>query len=396
MLTAGCGGGRGEHPSSAERQDPPIEVATAAASMHEGPELLEAGGTVRGHMSATLASRVMAPVRAVLVAPGERVREGQPLVLLDDRDVAAAARQARAHADAAARGLEVSRAEQEAADAALVLARATHARTAALYERKSATAQELDQAVAALRAADTRVARVKAASEEARESLAGAVAGGEAATVTASFTRIVAPFTGLVTEKLVEPGNLVTPGAPLLRLEDTRSYKLDVRVDESRAAWVERNAPVSVRADTATGPTEIPGRVSEIARAIDADSRAFLVTIALPANDALRPGMYARALLPGPSRRMLRVPETAVVRRGQLTSVFVVDGRKARLRLVSTGRSSAGQTDILAGLTAGESVVIAPPPALRDGASLTLRVAAAAPAAAAAPPATKAKTGGGS
>jgi RND family efflux transporter MFP subunit len=368
IVAGGCG--RGAHDTAAQRQEAPVAVDTIAAAMHEGPELIEAGGSVRGRTSATIASRVMAPVRAVLVQPGDRVTAGQPLVILDDRDVSAAARQARSHSTAAARGLDASRAEQQAADAALALAKATHARIAALQQRKSATAQELDQAVAGLRAAETRVTRAAASAGEAEANLEGARAGGDAADVAASFTRIVAPFAGLVTEKLVQPGTLVTPGAPLLRIEDTTSFKLDVRLDESRAASVTPNAPVRVVVDGPQKDREVEGRIFEIGRAMEADSRAFLVTIALPASETLHPGMFARAYLPGPSRRMLRVPDSALIRRGQLTNVFVVDAGKARLRLVSTGRSSSAHTDILAGLSEGEAVVVAPPPGLRDGSPL--------------------------
>jgi RND family efflux transporter MFP subunit len=382
MGTIACGG----HTTPSAQQIPPVTVTTTQAEVREGPDLFEAGGTVRGRTSATLASRVMAPIREVLVQPGDRVRAGQPLVLLDDRDVAAVARQARARSTAAARGLDAAHTEQEAAEAALVLARATHGRLSSLLERKSATAQEFDQAVAALRAAETRVTRVKVGIEEARAGLDVALAGRDAADVSASFTRIVAPFDGLVTEKLVEPGNLATPGTPLLRMEDPRAFKLDVRVDESRAAWVVRDTPVTVRLEGPSGPVDVSGRVFEVARAIDADSRAFLVTIALPAAEAIRPGTFARAYLPGPTRRVLRIPDTAIVRRGQLTSVFVVDRGKARLRLVSIGISSSARTEVLAGLSDGETVVMTPPPALRDGTPVTVRNSAA--------PAIAAATGG--
>jgi RND family efflux transporter MFP subunit len=371
IFAHGCGGGA--HDTAADRQEAPVAVDTIAAAMHEGPESIEAGGSIRGRTSATLASRIMAPVRAVLVQPGDRVTAGQALVILDDRDVSAAARQARAHATAAARGLDASRTEQQAADAALALAKVTHARIAALYQRKSATAQEFDQAVAGLRAAETRVTRAAASAAEADANLEGARAGGDAADVAASFTRIVAPFAGLVTEKLVEPGTLVTAGTPLLRLEDTTSFKLDVRLDESRTAWVAPDTPVRVVVDGPQKDRDVQGRIFEIGRAMEADSRAFLVTIALPASETLRSGMFARAYLPGPSRRALRVPDSALVRRGQLTNVFVADAGTARLRLVSIGRSSAAHTDVLAGLSEGELIVVAPPPGLRDGARLAPR-----------------------
>jgi RND family efflux transporter MFP subunit len=155
---------------------------------------------------------------------------------------------------------------------------------------------------------------------------------------------------------------------PLIRLEDTSGLELEVHVDESRAAWVEPGATVPVMVGRADGPMEQPGRVTEISRAVEADMRAVLVTIALTEAGDLRPGMFGRARLPGPSERVLSMPAAALVRRGQLTSAFVVGDGRARLRLVRVGRQTDGQVDVLAGLTAGERVVVDPPAELRDGA----------------------------
>jgi RND family efflux transporter MFP subunit len=378
-LSAGCG--RGSHDAAPASTEHAAPVTTSPAAIRASTEIFEAGGVIRGRTSATIASRVMAPVRAVLVRPGDHVRTGQPLVLLDDRDVSAAARQSSAQAVAGERRLEAARAEQDTAAAALALARSTHGRMAALHARKSATDDELDHAVAALRAAEARVAGTTAAAGEARAGLEAAQAGREAADVAAGFARVVAPFDGLVTEKLVDPGNLVAPGTPLVRLEDTRAYELEVRVDESRAAWIARGTPVSVLVDGPGSRIALEGRVFDVARAVDADTRTFLVTIALPAHDALRPGMFGRARTPGPAHRALTIPDGAIVRHGQLTNVFVTEAGRARLRLVSIGRSASGLTEVLAGLSEGEEVVVGPPPSLRDGSPVVARVANASPAA---------------
>jgi RND family efflux transporter MFP subunit len=372
-LTAGCGGGHEVQPAE---HGTPVPVTAASSAIRDRSDTFEAAGVIRGRTSATLASRVMANVREVLVEPGARVRTGQVLVRLDDRDVSAAAREARARSQAAERAIESARGEQDAADAALALARATHGRISALAGRKSATPQELDQAVAALHAAEARVARSRAAMSEAQANLEGVRAGSDAAVVMMSYATIVAPFDGMVTEKLIDPGNLVAPGTPLLRMEDTGTFKLDVRIDESRGARVAPNVPIPVVIDGHNGRITLSGRVTEVARAVDADTRTLLVTIGLPASTGdLTPGMFGRASFPGATRRLLTVPDEAVVRKGQLTNVFVIDGDRARLRFVSVGRSADGATEILAGLSEGESVVIAPPPNVRDGTLVTIRKA---------------------
>jgi RND family efflux transporter MFP subunit len=195
--------------------------------------------------------------------------------------------------------------------------------------------------------------------EEATLGIGRAQASSDAASAADDFTRIAAPFDGVVTEKLVDPGNTATPGMPLLRVEDTRGFRLEVRVDESRVGQVSPGAKVDVILDSGAIVT---GTVSEVARAVQADARAFLVKVALPATEGLRSGMFGRARFQGPVRQVLTVPAEAIVRRGQLASVFVLDGKTARLRLVNvTG------TEVLAGLSPGETVIVNPPPTLADG-----------------------------
>ena len=369
-LLIGCSAADRDRPNAAEST--PLAVTTAAATLGDGAETFEAGGVLRGRTSATVASRMLASVRAVLVRPGDHVRAGQPLVELDDRDVTATVRHAAATSAAIGLAVNAARAERDAAIAALTLAQSAHRRVAALEARQSATVEELDRAVAALRGAEARLASTSAAVVEAEARVDSARAAAEVARVAAAFARVVAPFDGLVTEKLVDPGNLVSPGTPLVRVEDTASFELDVRLDESRTAWIARDAPIEVIVD-GSERLRLTGRVFDVARAIEADTRTFLVTIALAATTALRPGMYGRALIPGPPRRALTVPESAIVRQGQLASVFVTEEGRARMRLVSIGRTASGSTEVLAGLAEGEWVVVAPAAALRDGARVAAR-----------------------
>ena len=361
-----CGGAHETPPEQRAARD--VTVATAATLTQ--PVVLEAGGVVRARTTATLVARIMAPVREVRVRPGDHVRAGQVLVVLDDRDLAANARMARSSATAADQGLSAATSERDAASAALVLARASHERVSGLYAKKSATSQELDEAVAGLRAAEASVASADARVKQAEAARVGASAGGDAASVTASFAIITAPFSGIVTEKLVEPGNMAAPGTPLVRVEDAGGFRLEVSVDESRAQYVRGGSRVEVVVDGAAPggqALDTTGEVSEVARAMDADARAFLVKITLPELDSLRSGMFGRARLPGAERRIVSIPKGAVVRNGQLTSVFVVDKGRAQLRLVSLGEASSGVVEVLAGLSDGETVVVAPPPGLVDG-----------------------------
>ena len=341
-----------------------IPVTVAVVGMADVADTFEAGGVVQAQTTATLTARILAPVREVRAVPGDRVRAGQVLVVLDARDLAAHARRARADDVSAAQGVIAAAAERRAAEAALALAQSTHSRIAGLHAKRSATSQELDDATATLRAAEAQAAGAEARAEAAVAGTQSARAAIDAAETTETFSRIVAPFDGVVTGKMVEPGNMAAPGMPLMRVEDTRRFRLDVRVDESRVASIAPGAPVAIALDG--GPVDAPrvidATIAEVSRAVDADARAFLVKIELPADPRLRSGMFGRARFTAQPRRALTVPAAALVHRGQVTSVFVVEKDIARVRLVNVSG-----TEVLAGLSDRDVVIVNPPAALTDG-----------------------------
>jgi multidrug efflux pump subunit AcrA (membrane-fusion protein) len=338
----------------------PIAVTIARAAMTDVATAIDAGGVVQARTTATITARILAPVREVRVSPGDQVRKGQTLIVLDGDDLAAGARAARAAALAAEQGSQAAAAELRAADAGLALARASYDRIAGLEARRSATAQELDDATATLRSADARVAGASARALQAAAAVDSARAAGDQASTTHAFTTIAAPFDGLITEKMVEPGNMASPGMPLLRLEDTSGFRLEVRVDESRVGQIRSGDSIPVFLGTDT--TSITGTVTEVSRAVDADARAFLVKIALPEARPLRSGAFGKARFGGSPRRILTIPPSAIVRHGQLASVLVVDGDRARVRLVNVSGS-----EVLAGLAESEAVILSPPAGVTDG-----------------------------
>ena len=344
----------------------PIAVTIAQVAMTDVAGTIDSGGVVQAHTTARITARILAPVREVRVSPGDHIRQGQTLIVLDGDDLAAGARAARSAALAAEQGAKAAAADLVAAEAGLALARASHDRIAGLQVKRSATAQELDDATATLRSAEARVAGADARVLQAASAVESARAAADQASTTDSFTRIAAPFDGMITEKLVEPGNMASPGMPLLRLEDTRGFRLEVRVDESRIGQI-RNGD-SVPVFLGTGTTSIEGTVAEVSRAVDADARAFLVKIALPDAPGLRSGEFGKARFGGTPRRALTIPSSAIVRRGQLTSVFVVDKGLARVRLVSLSES-----EVLAGLTEAEMVILSPSPGVAEGRRVSVR-----------------------
>ncbi len=350
---------------------PPMAVITVPVVLTDLPSSFETGGIVRATSTASSARRVLAPVAAVHVRAGDLVRRGAPLVTLDAREMTANRDRTVAATTVARETSLAADADAAAAEASLALARATHRRIADLADRQSATPQELDQAVASLNAADAQLRAATARRAAAVAGLEAARAAGIAAETGVTYSELVAPFDAVVSERSIDPGAMAIPGVPLLVLEDPASFRLEVRLDESRGATVHVGAPVEFAIGTETDPVNpgawTGGHISEIAR-LDPSSHAFVVKIDLPAGTHVRSGSYGRARFTGQARRTLMVPSTALVRRGQLSFVFTVDSSHvARLRAVSPGEAANGRVEALAGLSEGDVVVAVPPANLTDG-----------------------------
>ncbi|MCC6342594.1 MAG: efflux RND transporter periplasmic adaptor subunit [Bryobacterales bacterium] len=364
LTLAGCGGH--EEPAKKRPTATPMAVTTVTAEGSEWPVVREAVGTVRARVSGSVSSRIMAYAREVRVNQGDRVRAGQLLITLDAKDLDTSVRRAEeARREARSAEAEVESAIR-AAKAQLDLAEVTFQRMKDLFDKKSISHQEFDEARARLQLAranhDTAVSR--------RGQLEAKIEQAEAAVGNASIMRgyaeITAPFAGVVTEKRVEPGNLATPGAPLLIIEQTGSYRLEVPVDESLLPSLRRGQRVEVELDALSRALEAP--VAEVVPSVDPATRSVTVKLDLPGLTGLRTGMSGRARFPGAVSKVLALPASAVRQQGSLQFVFVADQGHARGRLVTTGEHRGGLVRILSGLSEGDSYIHPLPPTLIDGA----------------------------
>jgi RND family efflux transporter MFP subunit len=292
-------------------------------------------------------------------------------VTLDARETRARRAQASAAVVAAEQAARAAESDIHTAEAGLRLARASHDRIKALHDKRSATPQELDQAVASLDSAEAQLASARARAAAATGARDAAHATLQTSEISESYTVLSAPFDGVITERRADPGSMALPGAPLLMLEDPTAFRLEVQVDEARAARVAVGQTAEARVDSAGRADWVAGTVVEVAR-LDPASHSFLVKVEVPADPGVRSGLFGRARFPGPARRALTVPSTAVVRRGQLTFVFTVDAEGiARLRPIMTGTLTGDRVEALAGVQAGDRVVLNPPAALNDGMRVT-------------------------
>jgi RND family efflux transporter MFP subunit len=303
------------------------------------------------------------------------------LVELDDRDIAAQVRRAQAglrEAESAIpeleRAIAAATAAQAAAEAQRDLAAATLARYQRLLDRKAVAPQEYDQVAARHKAAVAEVERavaegqaLQAKRQQIQARIEAARAEVASTQVMQGYARIAAPIGGVVTVKHAEVGSLAAPGVPLLTLEDSRRYWLEVSVPESQAIHIRRGQSLAIQIEAAGISASAP--VSEVLPAADPATRTTLVRLDLPASARLRSGLFGRARVPVGRRQAIQVAREAVIERGQLQGVYVVGQDSiARFRLIRTGAIRQGTVEVLSGLAGGEHVVLTGTERVSDGA----------------------------
>jgi len=310
------------------------------------PDVLEAVGTVRAAQTSQLASQITGNLAEVRTQEGDRVQRGQILAVIDDA-------QLRTGVDHAAAAEIAARQEVTASTSDLALAESTLKRYQNLYDKKSVSPQEFDEVKARYQAALAHRDITSANQDQAKAAL------GQAHT-SLSYTRIQAPFDGVITEKRADPGTLAAPGLPIFTIEGLGHYRLEASLNEGDLRFVRTGEVVAVVVD-ALETTKLKGRVAQIMPAADPGSRSFLVKIELPADARLRTGQFGRAQFSRGQRSSLLIPQTAVVERGQLQGVYVLDQNKiASLRYVTLGKSAGAAVEVLAGLQEREDLVAKP------------------------------------
>jgi RND family efflux transporter MFP subunit len=335
-----------KQPASSAAPELVRDVVVLQAASAAGPEEFAAMGTVRPSETAQLSSQIMGTVVAVDVREGDRVHRGQLLATIDDAQTSAGL-------DRATAGLSAATHEAAAAEADYALASATLKRYQDLFEKKSVSPQEFDEINARFQAASAHREMARSGETQAKAALA-------LAQTMSGYTRILAPFDGVVSEKRVDPGTLASPGVPLLVVETTNGYRLETTVDESDIQYVRRGSDVPVQIDS-FGPAQLRGKVVQVMPGADPASRSFIVKIELPPNSSMRSGLFGRAYFTGGEHQSISVPRTAIVDRGQLHGVYVLNQEKiADLRYVTLGGSKGAQVEVLSGLQGGETFVAAP------------------------------------
>lgn len=308
----------------------PFAVGPATYQMSDSGYSTEAA--VEAVKQSTVSAQVSGRVSAVKFDAGDFVKAGSVIVRLSAQELSSA--------------VAGSQAQVAQAAATLANARANYERQQQLFQQKFISQAALDRATAEYRAAEA----------GARAARAGA---GQSAAVS-SYTVITAPFSGVVSARHVEVGETVSPGNPLMTGFDPKDMRVIANIPQYKLAEIKAAPRVSVEIPSlnkwidATGITVLPSA--------DTATHTVKVRIELPTNlEGVIPGMFARAHFSIGNARKLTIPESAVVRRSEITAVYVVKQDKVSLRQVRLGITNArGQVEVLAGLNPGEVIALEP------------------------------------
>lgn len=312
--------------------DAPIEVAVAAASVQSVATGYELDGVIEPVRQSTVSAQASGRVAKLQVRAGDEVRAGQLLVTIDDREARA--------------GVQSSQAQVAQAQSALRNAEINARRVRQLRPSGAVSQAMLDDA-------ETQLSSAKAARDQAQ-------AAARQSTLAQDFTRVVAPFNGWVLQTLVNTGDLAMPGKPLLTLYAPRPIRAVVQVPSSRGEAARAAERIEVR---------VPGGqwISPVSRIVlpAADPVAQTVEWRLDLPDAdsqgVLPGQQVRVRFAGASAQRVVVPGSAILRRGELTAVYVAQGSGFVLKAVRLGADHGEQgVEVLAGLAPGAPVALDP------------------------------------
>lgn len=369
VFMVGCG--EKIEPGTTQRQPPKtVQAVVTEAVVSTQPFIYDAVGTVAPQTASTLSSKLMGTVNEVKVKVGDRVKKGETLVVIDKRQATARLNQAEGALSEASRGFDAAVSAQEAAKSNADLARATFQRYQSLMTEESVSKQEFDEVKARYDQAASNLKQTEAMVAAARFRVQQAKAGLDSARVSRKDVTVTAPYDGVVTAKLVDVGDLASPGTPFIRLETTGLYEVQLVLPEAYIDAVRQGQKVQVRI-AAIGNDALEGRVETIAPSADLRSRTFNLKVYLGEVKNIRSGMFARVAIPVGEAGIMLIPRSALIHQGQLTGLFVVDEEQiAHFRLIRNGRAIADGVEVISGLKEGQRYVVKPPPGMITGAKV--------------------------
>jgi RND family efflux transporter MFP subunit len=308
-------------------------LKTEVIAYREVDQFSSFDGAVEAVKQSTVAAQISGRIVAINFDVGDSVKQGEVIVRIDEREVNDA--------------YVASRAQIAQAQATLQNAQISYERTRQLFSQKFVSQAALDKAFADYRAAQAQ--------------LDAAVALGSQAATVKGFATVVAPYGGVVAQRHVELGEMVTPGKPLMTGFDPRDMRVVASIPQDKLGEVRKSGAVRIEFP-ALAKTLAGGSVTFLPAA-DAETHTTRVRVNLPQSVAgAYPGMFARVHFSVGRAQKLVIPAAAVVRRSELTAVYVVgDGGTVKLRQIRLG-GAAGEAgiEVLAGLSPGDKIALEP------------------------------------
>jgi len=340
-LTAGACSSTEE--SDTEAQNIPT-VTVSKAGLSETSTAHRFSGTVASRRTVQISTKVTGRVTQLDVEEGDYVSQGEILVRIKDDNLQAQKNQVEARLTEA--------------QAALKNNETNYRRINNLYEKESATQKELDDITTQYESAKANVKALEAKLQEINDLL--------------DYTVLEAPFNGYVVGKHISEGDLAGPGQPLLAFEREGDMKVNLSIPESQIAFFQLNDTVSVYVP-AVRAEAMTGIVANVNPSGKRGSRQFGAEIVFPNLDSdsgLKSGMFAEVSLVSQQEQSILVPESAVVRRGQLAGLYTLnDNSEVVLRWIRVGETDTGDgtVEVLSGLAAGEAYIASFDAPLKEG-----------------------------
>ncbi|HLY96835.1 MAG: efflux RND transporter periplasmic adaptor subunit [Sideroxydans sp.] len=305
------------------------QLATSPVQLREVEQTYSVDGVVEATRQSTVSAQISGRVKAIYFDVGDRVSKGQVILRIDERE--------------ANQALAGSRAQLSQAEAALQNARLNYERSQQLFAQKFISQAALDKAKS-----DYDVARAQAAASE---------AGAEQSALVQSYTSVIAPYSGVVSARMVEMGEMVTVGKPLMTGFDPSQLRVIANVPQDKLKEIGVHPSVTVEVPSLS--RWIKAASVTVQPSADVRTHSTQVRVDLPSNQAnLYPGMFVRTHFVVGKVNKILVPVSAVVRRSEVVAVYVVDAKEVpRLRQVRLGEANEqGEIEVLAGLNVGERV----------------------------------------
>lgn len=327
-----------------------VTVSQPAADSKQG---LTVSGQVEASQTANISTRVTGYITKINVKVGDHVNKGQLLATISNDDILAK----RAQADAMI----------AEANAAAQNAQKDYDRFTALYKQQSASAKELDNITLQYTSAK---ARLEAAKQQRRE-----------VNAMLSYTNLTAPFSGTVTQKMMDAGSMASPGMTILTIEQSGSYQVSASVPESEISLIHEAAPVTINIDAIH--KVINGKISQISRSSQNSGGQYMIKVHIPDNEkqGLFAGMYANVAIPvtqvvktTDASNQVMVPVSAIEYKDQLTGLYTIgSNHTALLRWVRLGRTQGNQVEVLSGLAANEQFIVSAEGRLYNGVPVKIK-----------------------